>query len=193
MEQSHTDKRARLLGMALTVAILVVVNLLINVGVQLVMKGPTYNGFCPDRQVQEQILSQEACVAVGGQWIEQGGKTFPKEIVRAPAPVLQEGPQSYCNPNFTCQKNFEAAEHVYNRNVFLILIVAGLLSLLIGFWVATSSVVSLGFSWGGVLSFIIGSIRYWADMEEYLRFILLLLVLGVLVWLGLKKLRDVAA
>lgn len=185
----HLTTRSKLLALSLGVAIVVILNLLLNVGLQLVLHEPEYRDFCPEEQVQIPITLKEQCLTVGGQWVEQGSIPEKRPAPR-PASFEAETFPSYCNPDFTCAKTFETARHLYNRNVFLILVLAGLISLLIGFRVATSSAVSLGFSWGGVLAFVIGSVRYWADMEEYLRFILLLIVLIVLVWLGLKKLKD---
>ncbi len=186
----HT-RRQRLLEWSLTLAIVVVLNLLFNVGLQLVVKEPTWDAYCPQQQVQPNYSTKESCLAVGGQWIE-GSRVTPPQKVPIPArPVdTMEGAPSYCNPHFTCSQQLEAARELFNRNTFLALVTAGAIALLLGFFVPGSTAVSLGFSWGGVLSLVIGSIRYWSDMNEYLRFVLLLLVLCVLVWLGIKKLKD---
>ncbi|OHB24612.1 MAG: hypothetical protein A2542_02940 [Parcubacteria group bacterium RIFOXYD2_FULL_52_8] len=193
MEQDTHKRRARLLEWSLTIAIVVVLNLLINVGLQLVVKEPTYEKFCPQTQILDNYSTKDSCLAVGGQWIE-GSQAYPPKKVPAPAPTRPdgafEGTPSYCNPSFTCSQQLQEASKVYNRNVFLVLITAGAVSLLIGFFVTASTAVSLGFTWGGVLSLVVGSVRYWSDMNEYLRFVLLLLVLGVLIWLGIKKLND---
>ena len=53
-----------------------------------------------------------------------------------------------------------------------------------------SSVVSLGFSLGGVLALIIGAIRYWSNMQDVLRVVVLAVALAALVWIGIKKIKE---
>ncbi|MBU2263298.1 hypothetical protein KJ750_01400, partial [Patescibacteria group bacterium] len=59
-----------------------------------------------------------------------------------------------------------------------------------GFVISQSEAVALGFSFGGILSLIIGTIRYWSGMDDYLRFIILGVALAILIWMGIKKLKD---
>jgi len=193
MENNTSSHRGtRLLQWSLTIAIVIVLNLLLNVGVQLFSPEPKYDDFCEAKQIQKQYTEQESCLSVGGQWVEGDVRQLPSrgEAVSVTAPIKYVEQEAYCNPNFTCAKEFSTAREEYNRNVFLVLVAGGLISLLIGAYALTSTAVSLGFSWEGVLSFVVGTIHYWSDINEYLRFVLLIIVLGVLVWLGVKKLRD---
>jgi len=72
----------------------------------------------------------------------------------------------------------------------LVLVVLGAISLVVGFFLVDFSAVSLGLSFGGVLSFIIASIRYWSAMQEYLRVIILGLALATLIALAIKKFKE---
>lgn len=191
MDNNIESRAVRLKQWSLTIAIVIVLNLLFNVGIQLFAHEPTWDNFCRQNQVETQLDTKDKCLAVGGQWIEQNQKIVPAGKSMAPIPVQPELTNpSYCNPTFTCQKDFEIAQKNYNKNVFIALIALGIISLLLGFWIKNSTAVSLGFTWGGVLSLIIGSIRYWADMDEYIRFVLLFAALALLVWMGIKKLGD---
>jgi hypothetical protein len=63
-------------------------------------------------------------------------------------------------------------------------------ALIIGsFFVVMSPAVSIGLSFGGVLSLIVASLRYWSDMNDYVRVTILGLALIVLIGFALKKVR----
>ncbi|MBI5138263.1 MAG: hypothetical protein HZA95_00485 [Candidatus Vogelbacteria bacterium] len=192
MENSLEGRATRLKQWSLTIAIVIVLNLLFNVGVQMFAQEPRWENFCKQNQVEQRLDSKDKCLAIGGQWFEQSEpNTLKNNRPVAPKPTPPEMTDtSYCNPTFTCQKEFEAATKNYNKNVFIALIILGIISLLLGFAIKNSAAVSLGFTWGGVLSLVIGSVRYWADMDEYIRFIMLAIALALLVWLGIKKLGD---
>jgi len=87
-----------------------------------------------------------------------------------------------------CEDGNRALRSVYNRNVFLVLVIAGVASLLVGFTLGVSSVAS-GLLFGGILNLFIGVVRFWSDMDEYLRFIILGITLVILIWVGYKKLK----
>ena len=57
------------------------------------------------------------------------------------------------------------------------------------FFIASFEVVSLGLSLAGILSLIIGSMRYWSAMDDYLRVVILGLALAALIYIGIKKFR----
>jgi len=88
--------------------------------------------------------------------------------------------------NLTCQNNFQTAENKYDRNIFIILIVLGVVSLILGAFLA-NEIVTLGLSWGGVLSLIIASMRYWGTADNIIKVLILGFALAVLIWLAIKK------
>ncbi len=176
-------KNVHILKWVLVVAIVVVLNLFFNFAIKLAYDAPDYNQFCPQQQVTITPDNQDKCVAVGGAWTENVAPMKPVAVGETVA-------RGWCDPNFTCQKKYQTALELYNRNVFIILVLAGLASLVIGFFISNISAVSLGLSLGGVLSFIIGTIRYWSNMDDYLRVIILGLALAALIWLGVKKITD---
>ena len=81
-------------------------------------------------------------------------------------------------------------QNFYNRNVFIILEIAGLIAFLLGLFAINAKAVSNGFLGGGVLSLIIGTVRYWSGMDDYLRFGILGIALAILIWVGYKKIRS---
>lgn len=181
-------KNVNILKWLLIVSIVIVLNLFFNFAISSFYHAPKYNDFCKAEQVNVQPTSKEACVAGGGQWNESSTVEKPIPANVKEAQKLQT--TSYCDITFTCQKNFETARNLYERNVFVILVILGVASLIAGFVFSAISVVSLGLSLGGVLSLVIASIRYWSAMDEYIRVIILGLALIVLIWIGIKKFKE---
>ncbi|MFA6585594.1 MAG: hypothetical protein WCS86_00305 [Candidatus Paceibacterota bacterium] len=177
------ETKPKVLKWALIIGIVVVLNLFFNYTISLFYKEPDYNTFFPQQQVVEPITNKDACLKVGGQWIEspvyKDGKTVP---VPAGSPQVM----SYCNPDFTKQQEFSDAQKVYQRNIFIILVVLGVLSLVLGVFLA-NEIITLGLSWGGVLSLVIASMRYWSTADNLIKVLILGFALAALVWLAVRK------
>ncbi len=161
---------------SIIVAIVIVMNLFFNYAVSLVYKEPVYDAFIKPTQVVNTITTKDACIAVGGQWSEN---IFPNEKGKTEV-------QGYCDPNYTKQMEYNAARKVYDRNVFITLVVLGVLSLVAAGFLKIN-ILSVAFAWGGVLSFIIASIRYWSEADTLAKVIILAVSLGILIWLAVKK------
>ena len=116
METKHTSS---LLSWAVAIAIVIITNLFFYYAIATVYHEPKFDSFCPIRN--EQYTTPEQCVAAGGQWSQY--QMAPKEITEA---VKTNQPLGYCDPNVTCQKTFDSAQSIYNRNAFLILIIASI-------------------------------------------------------------------
>ncbi len=187
----ETTQRSKVLKWILAIAIVIVLNLFFAFAIQLGYKEPKYETFCPQQQVNRVIDNEKACVDVGGQWNDYA-RDYNYQISKPaqPVPAGTVQPTGYCNEQYTCQKNHQTALSMYNRNVFVILIILGVISLGVGYAVGASSAVSLGLSLGGVLSLIIASMRYWSDMDDMVRVIILGLALIALIWFGIKKFKD---
>ncbi len=172
---------------ALALSIIIVLNLFINIGIKTFYPAPKLEEYC-DFENKGVYDTEDSCEEVGGKWItgnslsSQGGVVMPRSI---------DGEfKNYCNVFFSCRGEYEDAREFYERNVFIVLIIAGLIALGVGYGIQSTSSVSSGFIFGGVLSFIIGTIRYWSNMDDYLRFIILGIVLIILIWIGYKKINK---
>jgi hypothetical protein len=152
-------------------AIVIVMNLFFNYAVSFVYNEPSYDQYVKPVQVIG-TYTRESCVEAGGQWTEDMN-----------TPTKNGG---YCYPDYTNQKNYDAAKKIYDRNVFVTLVVLGVISLVIGAFVKVS-ILSVAFSWGGVLSLIIASMRYWGSADKLFKVIILAIALGLLIWLAVKK------
>jgi hypothetical protein len=180
-------KKSNIIKWALIIGIAIVVNLFITYLVDVIYNAPEFTTFCPERQVNRAIESEAACLEVGGQWnenVNMKSGEFPQEAVVVPLS------SSYCDVNYTCSKQFEDAMKVYNRNVFVVFVTLGILLLIGSVYLAGSEAVSLGLSFGGVLALVIGSVRYWSDMDDILRVVILGLALVGLIYVAWKQFRD---
>lgn len=167
---------------AFVVALVIVTNLFLYYAIASVYHEPKFEKFCPVQPVN--YVTAESCVSAGGQWTNNN--LAPTEITKA----IKDGqPIGWCDANFTCNQQFNDAHSVYNRNVFLILVVVGIIILTIGIFIPIE-VLSLGFAWSGVIALIIAAIRYWSDANNVLKLIVLAVALGVLIWLAVKKMRG---
>ena len=167
----------------MVIGIVIVLNLFFNYATSLVYESPDYNAFCPQEQVVTVPDNQKACVDKGGQWTDNSyyGK---------PTPVGVDQARGYCDLQFTCRQDFETASKDYNRNVFIVLVVLGALSVLAGNLFRGNDVISNGLALGGVLSFVIASVRYWSAANDLVRVVILAIALGILFWVAYKKFND---
>jgi len=183
-----TIHRSKVLKWILAIAIVIVLNLFFTFAIRLGYKEPKWDSFCPEKQINTPIETRDKCVELGGQWNEYGTEYYGKPI--RPELLPTTAPKGYCNQQYTCEKDYQAANTLYNRNVFVVLIILGIISLGVDYVVGTSSAVSLGLSLGGILSLVIASIRYWSDMQDILRVVILGIALATLIWFGVKKFKD---
>ncbi|HLC95398.1 MAG TPA: hypothetical protein VJH89_02825, partial [Patescibacteria group bacterium] len=163
-----SQKKSSIIKWALILGIAIVTNLFLTYVVDVLYHMPEFTDFCPDRQVNRAIESEQACLEVGGQWNENRDvKIAPEQIATQPTLV------GYCDVNYTCSKQYEDVMKVYNRNVFVVFVIAGIVLLIGSVYLAGVEVISLGLAFGGVLALIIGSTRYWSAMDDILRVIIL--------------------
>ncbi len=182
--EGPVKKRSAVIKWALVFGIAIVINLFLTYLVRVVHHEPMFEDFCPAKQVNEAIETKEACLSVGGQWNENVEMKYPGQMTVVPQPA------GYCDVNFTCQKAFEDMSAVYNRNVFIVFVIAGIALLAGSVFLSAVETVSLALSFGGVLALIIGSMRYWSDMDDILRVIVLGIALIALIGIAYKKFRD---
>lgn len=167
-----TPKPSQFVKTSIIVAIVIVMNLFFNYAISFIYNEPTYDQFVKPAQVIGSTYTKDSCLEVGGQWTEGlGSKT---------------GSNGYCYPDFTNQKNYETARKVYDRNVFITLVILGVIVLVLSAFIKIS-ILSLSFSWGGVLSLVIASMRYWGNADKLIKVLILAIALATLIWLAVKK------
>lgn len=159
----------------LIIGIAIVLNLFFFYAIKVIYPGKDYEDFCPQKQEIVKILTAEECIEKGGQW---DGSFINKEET------------GYCNQDFKCAQQYENFRAGYEKNVFIILIVLGAISFGVSFLTGINQTLATAFSVGGIFTFVIASMRYWDLAEDWLHLLILGLALAVLIWLGVKKFKD---
>lgn len=183
---------------ALALSIVIVLNLFYNYGVFTFYKAPVFDTFCAE-ETRRHYGDEETCQKAGFTWRLYSEPYYerayrgPVPPIARPIPLLKEaedGPTGYCDTTLECRETYNQARDFYQRNVFVALVIAGALSMMLGFMITSAEAVSSGLLFGGIISILVGTMRYWSAMNDYLRFVILGIILAVLIWTGYKKLRD---
>lgn len=174
------QQRYKQVILAGAIAILVVSFVLY--GISVVYEGPKYENYCNDTIYNRGYGDVANCEAVGGRWNENVG---PKPVCA----VGQECPTGYCDSTYACRSEFDKVRIAYERNVFFIGAIIGLIVLILGFILQLASV-SAGISIGGVAIMFFSIVRYWNELNKYVRLVLLGIILAILVWFGYKRLKK---
>jgi hypothetical protein len=172
------SKKGRVKKVILTFAIAILFVLFIVYAVGTIYPGPKYEDYCPATKINP--LNQTYCEAVNGTWT-----TYPTYASEKSGPAEANG---YCDTYSKCQKSWDDSREKYNRNLFFISLITGLIILVASFILRVESV-SAGFMLGSVILIIYGTIRFWGNLSNILRTLMLGLALAVLVWIGYRKLR----
>ncbi|MFH1402583.1 MAG: hypothetical protein ABIG87_03105 [Patescibacteria group bacterium] len=185
----------QILKWPLIVGIVIVLNLFFLYAIKVAYPKPEYNDFCVKEQVIKKIVTQAECLEVGRQWNENVSMKERVTLIEPtgeirPDLVVADDEYGYCNQQFICSQQFDTAREDYERNVFIALIIFGVVSVVIGFMTMGKEVVSIALSLGGVLSFIIASVRYWQYASDWLHLAILGVALAVLIYLGIKKFTE---
>ena len=144
--------------------------------VQAFYPAPVYEDFCGDKPAAV-IDNLNDCEAVGGRW--DSFVDVPKEVGRA----------GYCDVEFTCREDYSEARKPYERNVFFANLGIGLIVFVIAFFLVKEAV-SSGLMGGAVMLIVYGAMRYWGELSDIWRTLMLGVALVVLIWLGYRKLAD---
>ena len=94
------------------------------------------------------------------------------------------------NPEYDkCMQNFNNARDNFNMVIFIVMSIIGSLMVLGSFFIKHDTV-SFGIMGGGILSILIGVLRNWSNVQDWMRFIILGVILAALVWIGYNKIKD---
>ena len=157
--------------------IVVILNVFFTVIVALAYPSPQYNDYCPNIQSSVTPVTAATCDAQGGVW----------NSAATTKPTVAEG---YCDMYAKCQKPYQAAADQHALYAFVIMIGLGIVAFAFGLIPFGSSIVSSGLSYGGVLSFIIGSMEYWGSAGNWIRLAISAAGLVALLYIGWRRFRD---
>lgn len=176
-------KQPKILKWALILSIIIILNLFYNVSLDLILDRPQFDEFCPTEQVQKSIGDKTSCIESGGAW------TQFDERVPVTAEMAPKG-EGYCDQQYTCRQEYDAARENYEKKVFISLISLGVLTFAVSLFVKSNPVISNALALAAVLDFVIASMRYWQSAEELLKVVILGIALAILFYLAYKKFKE---
>jgi hypothetical protein len=89
-----------------------------------------------------------------------------------------------------CNLKYEEANKNYSKNLFLISLIVGIIVIAVSVIFIKVSAVSGGLMLGSLFFIIYGTAGYWEFMEGILRFVILGVTLGILIWLAYYIARN---
>ena len=95
----------------------------------------------------------------------------------------------YCDYEYECRQNYDNATEKHRFIIFLVAVPVGLVAVGLGIFLSLPSV-SSGLMLGGVFLTIYGTSNYWDNFSNWIKVLILGVVLIVLIWLGYKKLEH---
>src|SRR3989338_8175944 len=128
---NQTSKLHFLQSSALAVGIIIVFNLFVNFGVRTFYPAPKYEQYCAPELGTKAYEDRASCEGEGrsGLWYETCA--YPKNGPYPARPMIYPDqtpqPQGWCDIYHTCNKQFNGVQETYNRNVFVILVIAGII------------------------------------------------------------------
>ena len=158
----------------LGIAIIVLTIFVTFYGINTLFPKPEYNTYCPEVRTQEFIDTQARCLEVGGKWTEDG----------YPRPADGKNITGYCDVDYTCRQEFDAAMKLRSRNVFFIALPLGVAIIALGAFIFGLEAVGAGLMGGGIGTLIYGSGAYWPYSENWIRFLISLIGLVLIIWLA---------
>jgi len=190
----------------LAIAIAIVFVFFIGFGISSFYKTPKYEDFCGEREKFIDVITRPVCDEIGGKW---NPRDFPRtqenfdnnqllctkvsekdDVVNLNCHSQEQlENQGFCERDYQCRKDYDDSREKYNRNVFIFATGIGIIILILGFALNMASV-SSGLMGGGILTIIYGTIRYWSDLPDFGRFVILGITLTILIWLGYKKISK---
>ena len=184
-------KISKLKRTILGISIAIILALFIGYGINTFYNPPRYDDFCGGKFPEPRMIEKENIAKC--ELIFKANQQFEESCHQEDAIVRYETDEDGCQVAKECDmcnKEFRDTSEIYNRNVFIVTAILGLIFVTLGGIILKLESVSTGIMGGGVLTIIYGTLRYWGDMADVGRFIILGFVLGVLIWIGYKKFKK---
>jgi len=165
--KTETSKKTKAIILSLIIAI-VLAGFVIYL-VESIYPSPKYEDYCGKVRVPQSFDKAdtlEDCILNGGSWIN-----------------------GYCDYYLECNQEWEKVSDNHRRVLFVVSAIVGLIAISFGITLALPSV-SSGLMLGGGFLMFFGTAQYWSNLNNWIRALILGIVLIILIWLGYKKLEN---
>jgi len=86
-------------------------------------------------------------------------------------------------------KRWQEKEKIFQRHLFMVAVPIGLAAIIIGA-VSIIQAIGTGLMFGGIFTLVDGYCWYWSELQDWMRFLSLLVAFIVLVFIGYRKLAK---
>lgn len=180
---------SRLKKTILGIAISIILALFIGYGIETFYPSPRYQDFCEDSFPKpHKVENISQC-----DYVIESNSEFEQSCYNQDGIVRYDYNEEGCRIAVecdTCNVEYRDASEGYNKVIFIVTLILGLAAVIIGALILKIEPVGSGIMGGGVLTMIYGTLRYWGNLADVGRFIILGLILAILIWLGYKKLNK---
>lgn len=176
----------------LAIGIAIIFALFVGYGVATFYKSPKYDDFCKGKEFPRPYLEEKQVCNINCSYVAPD-ENLTNDCNEKKGDLLANYDDKGCIKSYYCEmcaKGFMDSNEKYNKNVFIITLIIGLIAIIVGGIVLNLVSVSSGLMGGGILTVIYGTIRYWGYMPDVVRFIELGVVLAALIWISYKKLKK---
>lgn len=88
-----------------------------------------------------------------------------------------------------CNKNYQDAQELYNRNLFFLLAPLGFIAVIIGIYFLIDYM-GAGLMLGGLITIFYATMRYFSDMSKLMRALIILAELILIIWIGYARIEK---
>ncbi|MBI2548494.1 hypothetical protein HYW21_04040 [Candidatus Woesearchaeota archaeon] len=173
---------------AMVIAVALLGALFVGLFFDAIYESPSYEEYCKETFVPKPMPYQECQT-----------NTTPEDQAAAEQCYRDNGfpeynddargcPNSFASCNF-CQKEFNLANQIYNRNLFLIIAPLGVLAIVVGLFLSYE-VIGTGFMFSGILLVAYATMRYFSEMSKLMRAVVIFIELLILIVISIKKLKK---
>lgn len=184
MSKSNSVSQKKIKAILLSLIIAIVLTAFVIYFIQAIYPSPEYEDYCDIKE--REISIPENPVIVGGTCATVSPESRQECCENKGYELYNEETGKCEDP---CREKYETARNKYKLIVFIIAVIVGLLAVSTGVILALPSV-SSGLMLGGAFLTFYGTAIYWSKLNNWLRVIILGIVLTILIWLGYKKLQN---
>ena len=168
----------------LGVGIFVVYALVLWQGVQAFYPAPEYEDFCGSRGVRPFPFDRGVDCTVSGEL-----RNKMDSCSDAKGLIRNQYDDDGCVVDVECDEcnlDYDVARGDYLKNIFIISLIVGVITLIVGFSILKIEPVGSALLASGIWAIFYGTVRNWSNFGNIWRFILLLVVLIILIWVAVR-------
>lgn len=149
------------------IGIAIILFIVVTLGVQVVYKAPVYEDFCNNSYYDKPMPIYDSTICSDNMTVKACN-----ELVKEKQTTLDKQ-----NEYFTlCQKNYNDAEKIYGKNVFIINNIFGIISIIASLFLFSMVNIAAGTAFAGLTLILWGFMRGWQGTGDLLKFIVAFIV-----------------